>query len=318
MHQMKNQISLYKKVDAFLSEIVGISVSKPTFTYNHEDNRMVIELDEEFNGVATINEYDTIWSPNEHNLNVQMVFTFKHPDKLFGPDSVTMPANRIGLGVHLHSKTSSIQKTLDIGILYNASHEIRIPFQYEFNISEIRGDVNLDFFLYLKECLDQRPSQATKIGMRLSEDDLYNLTIVADGDGSAFPITEFAEKDGPLWRLERNWVDAAIDAFDTSNVNLALNVSHPLFGKLKEGKTAVNRAMMGDVMVQAITMIIQEVIIVEKLSLDEEETFASDSILSAVKYWVETFEVDTSTLFSIANSLRENLERTMMEDTEND
>ena len=41
-------------------------------------------------------------------------------------------------------------------------------------------------------------------GMTLSYEDLNPIELVVDGR-IKFPITEFEEKDGPLWKIEKNW-----------------------------------------------------------------------------------------------------------------
>lgn len=148
--------------------------------------------------------------------------------------------------------------------------------------------------------------------MILTEEDIYNLTIIVDGEGSAFPISEFNEKNGPLWKLDKNWTDALEDTFDSSNVNLSLNIGHPLFAQIKDGKTRGNRILMGDIMIQSMAMIIQQVLLIEERNIDELDEASTTSILAVVKYWTQTFELDTSSLFSIMNSLRGKLERDMM------
>ena len=69
---------------------------------------------------------------------------------------------------------------------------------------------------------------------------------------------------------------------------------------------------MGDIMVQAMSMLIQQVLIIEENTLDIVDEFTSNSILAVVKYWVTTFEVDTTSLFTIMNSLRTKLDQEML------
>ena len=94
----------------------------------------------------------------------------------------------------------------------------------------------MDFFLYLQDNLETRPYHANQIGMRLSEEDLYSLTIVVDGEGSSFlSLSLMIRMD--LCGFLKNWVDASEDIFDSSNVYLSLNIAHPLFEQIKGGKT---------------------------------------------------------------------------------
>lgn len=312
MIQSVNHISLYRKVDNEMVVNAGIESTSPSFYYNSPQGLKEIVLKDDFTNILTINEYDDEWAPNEYDLVMKQNFIISMPAVLFGQDGVTMLSNKIGLAVHIHSKTSSIQKTFNVGTIVNTHKQIVIPFEHTFHKDSLRGNVEMDFFLYLKEYKDVKPYHADKIGMTLSEEDLYNLLIIADGEGSAFPITEFSDKKGPLWLLEKNWADAVEDVFDSSNINLRLNIAHPLFEQVKGGKTKASKALMGDIMIQAMSMIIQQALIIEKNTLDSVDEVNSNSILAIVKYWVNTFDIDTTSLFTVMNSLRGRFDQEML------
>lgn len=314
MVQSTNQISLYRKMSEKMSKEVDISISLPELTYTENDETRIVSIEENFEGIIKINEHDAMWSPDQHELNITQNFEFKNPAILFGKQGVTMPKNKIGLGVHMHSRTSNFQKTISVGSISNSSTPINIKFNYFVPISKLRGNLVLDFFLYLKENIDHCLQHASTVGMILSEGDISNLEIIIDGEGSIFPMSEFSDKNGPLWKIEKNWIEANLDTFDSSNVNLSLNVSHPLFKTIKTGKQTASRAMMGDIMVQAMALIIQQVIIIEKNEPEDFSDALPNSILSAVDYWISTFELDTSSLFAIINTLKEYWDRKMLEE----
>lgn len=308
-----NQVSLYRKLTKDMMNNAGLRVEQPNFSYVTSEGFKKIELTDEFEGIFQVNEYDALWAPNEHDLHIRQMFIVENPAALFGESGITMGANKIGIAVHMHSRTSSFQQKQHVGMIYNSEALQSVEFSYHFPVSELRGNIELDFFLYLAECNETKQYHANKVGMILSQEDLYNLMIIVDGEGSAFPITEFEDKNGPLWKLDKNWADASIDTFDVGNVSLSLNVAHPLFEQIKGGKMPISRALMGDIMVQAMSMIVQQVVIIEDNALAEEvEELMPNSILAAVKYWVSTFNIDTSSIFSIANSFREYFDREML------
>ncbi|RIN55579.1 hypothetical protein [Staphylococcus simulans] len=314
-----NQIALYKKIDNRLIDYAGIRFTDLSFIYSQASGEeKAIEIPSDAQYFIEINEYDDMWSPSENNLIVKQKLQIDKPYLLFGENGVANKDSIIGFGVHMHSKTSGFQKTLDIGSITDRNDSLELNFQYEFFPSTIRGIVHLDFFLYVKEVHTTNPKFANHSGMILSLDDLNTIEIVVDGSGSNFPINEFEEKGGPLWKLEKNWADAAEDSFDSSNVNLALNKEHPLFDELRKDSRRVNRLLMGNIMIQAMSMIIQQTVLVEKLKYDDEEDILPGSILSAVAYWINTFEVDTSSLFAIQNSLLRSLDETVLEGDKND
>lgn len=318
MAHLSNQISLYKKLNEESFIKAGVEVGRVEIVYYSQGEEKNIALNEQRGKVIRVNEFDSMWSPIEHNLIVKQKILFRKPAVFYGADGVTMPGNKIGLAVHMHSIKSKFQKTIRIDTIPNSYEEVEISFYHEFPVSSIRGEVKLDLFVFLEEYKEYNAKHATMAGMILSETDIENLIIVIDGEGSAFPMTEFEEKDGPLWRLDNRWADAVTDSFDFENVNLSLNVIHPLFEQVKAGKTRISRALMGDILVQTMSTIIHQVIIIEECSLDDVNDEFPGSILAAVEYWVSTFGIDTSSLFSITNTMREYWDKEMIQGGEVD
>lgn len=312
VHTM-NQISLYKKLDEELAEMVDIDIYHPNINYLDKNEKKEIILSEELDGILAINSFDSMWSPNENNLNISQMFKFSNPNFLYGEDGITMNGNEIGIGAHVHSRNSNFQKTLHIMSIPNQTKNFEVLFTHNFNVGSLRGSIVIDFFLYLKSISHYNNKQANKVGMVLSEGNIHSLEIIVDGDGSAFPMTEFKDKNGPLWKLEKNWIEPNIDMFDVDNVSLSMNVLHPLFEQVKASKTRASKALMDDIIINAMSMIIQQVLFIENYSIDSEDEYIQGSILQAVKYWVSTFEVDTTTIFSISNSLRTYWNNQMLE-----
>lgn len=312
MSQLTNNISLYKKIDINLVERAGIKFNEPTFKYYNNKIEKEINIERPLEGPFKVNDYDIDWSPSENNLKVSGSLTVVHPNELFGETGVTSIGNIIGIAAHIYSRSSNFQKKIKVGFIQQGSNEINISFEYDFPVGSIRGSVNIKFFLYL-DSINKLPTpiQANKTGMVLTEEDLYNLEIQVDGDGSVFPIGEFSDPKGPLWDFNRFWQDASLDSFDTNNVLIRLNTAHLLFPQLKGGKTNASRALMNEIMVQSISIIINEVINIDSTDINLAESTATDTILSAVKYWVDTFEVDTSSYITIMNSVRKKLELTL-------
>lgn len=312
MIQKTNQISLYKKLNSELEDKIGIRVEGPIFSYTIDKESRYIDTDSEHKNYVRINDYDPIWSPNDNELTVNQTIIFERPNYLYGEEGVTLHGNTIGLAVHIHSKDSNFQQTLPVDIIRNVTDEIKITFSYTFEPSTLKNSVSLDFFLYLKDYSYPYFKHANHIGMILSEDYLTKIEIIVDGDGSDFPMSEFSNTKGPLWELKNNWVEASIETFDSSTVNLSLNTAHPLFKQIKDGKTPISRALMGDIMVQAMSMIINQVVIVEENELSHDTDVQADSILEAVKYWISSFEIDVTSSFSITNSMRSYWDRQMI------
>lgn len=315
-----NQIALYRKLNNEFIEKANVKFEQLRLSYTNIDDHeeKEIEISKENLISYNINEFDSMWSPYENNLKLEQKLIIEYPMVLFGKDGITCEDNKIGLAVHIHSKTSSFQETVKVASFKKQESKLELNFNYNFEPSTIRGIVNLDFFLYLEEVNDILPYMANHRGMTLSYEDLNPIELVVDGAGSSFPITEFEEKDGPLWKIEKSWTSPEDDTLDAANISIAFNIKHPLFSEIKKETRRVNSSYMNHIIIQAMAMIIQQVIIIEECSIEDEDNLIPGTILSAVSYWVKTFNVDTSDIFTIQNSLMKNTENVGEESSETD
>lgn len=308
MISSKNTVVLYPIATIDTLEQSGFKYSTPSFSYQSENDLLNIELNEEFDNTLFIHEVDPNWDPNHNNLIIKQELTFENPTVFFGEDGVTHKENKIGIAVHIHSRTTNYQAKKKIGHIENKENPVTFSFVHEFEKDILRGEMYLEFFLYLEEMNISTPLQADKKGLRLSEDLMPPLVILVDGIGSIFPILEIHDKGAPLWQVEKNWADPLDDPFDISTVHLRLNVAHSEFKRLKEEKTSLSRLYMGDIMIQVMSGVINDVVNNSNYVLSDAENAAPDSIIAVVKYWVDTFEVNTTDYFSIINSLKIKLE----------
>lgn len=306
MIQTSNQINLYRKASEDMFEDAGFGFKSPQFSYYEDNEKKIIdEIDQDDDVKIFINKYDSNWTPEEHNLTIKQKFYIENPSLFFGETGIVAKDNHIGIGVHMFSQKSFFQETRDFGTISFSEELMEYEFQIDFPLKSLRGEVNFEYFIYLKEKNSLINGQAKTIGLRLCEENIHEFSFVVDGDGSAFPILDFSEKEGPLWKIEKNWVDASDDIFDGSNVYIALNTQHYLFKRVKANTTWGSKALMGEIILQSLSMIINEVVNVEKHDLTSTDIMPG-TILMAVKYWVETFEVHTESIYSITNSLRAN------------
>lgn len=307
MSNHKNKISTYRIIDNELLSEAGFIPNTVRCFYNENHEFKELEITDETNGVIFINEIDDKWSPLNNELTIEQQFTIKHPALFFGENSVTANENKIGLGVHIHSKTSNIQYKKAIQSFGRRREPIELTFNHTFNKNELRGSINIDFFLYLDDKITVYPLQAQEKGMILSDGLILSLELVVDGDGSIFPIREVQDKKGPLWSIEKNWADPIDDPFDINHVAIKLNTEHSLFNQIIEDKSRAASYIMNDIIIQSMVLIIYEVIVIDEINIEEYVGLEGNSILAVVKYWITTFEVDITDIFTITNSLRKSL-----------
>lgn len=305
MSQNSTYINIYRKASEDMLSDAELEFTAPVLSYLDKNEKRYIEDFDLEDGEILVNKYDENWTPEEHNLKIVQRVSIKKPELFFGEHGIVAEDNSIGLGVHLHSSKSFFQQTEDFGTISLSDKRTEYEFQTNFPLKTLRGEISFDFFMYLKEKKSLISGQAKTLGLKLCEEHIQSYSIIVDGAGSDFPILDFTEKGGPLWKIERHWVDSFDDRFDSSNVYLAINTEHSLFDKVKNGKNAESRALIAEIMMQSLAMIIHEVVNIEEQDLSSEEIIPG-TILMAVKYWVETFEVETDSMYSITNSLRKN------------
>lgn len=302
-------LSLFKRLDDILSDRIGLKVEEPKLSYlNSEQEEVDIEIKETGLNNFKLNELDSTWSPEVNNLYIEQNFIIKCPDKLFGEEGITSSKNILGLGVHYYSKTSNFQTTKSLGEIRNTDSELVIMFKENFSVSSISGLIFFEFFIYLKTIKESLPFQADLIGMNLSDEPIDTYSILIDGDGSIFPIEEIDEKNEPLWKLVMNWTDVEVDLFDYSNIRLLLNKAHPLFKSLFKENYKVNNYLMNEIMISAMSMIVQKVILIDRENITIDMDATQGSIAQVVWYWISTFELNLNSLEEINESFHKNVD----------
>ena len=304
MSNMKNKIATYKLIDEDLLNKAIFHMEEVRCFYLDNEIQNELELSDDYNGVIYINELDDKWSQLNHELTIEQKFTITNPSVFFGEYGVTANENLIGLGVHVHSRTSSIQYKESVSHFGNSTSPIEIIYNHTFEKNELRGNIHIDFFLYLEDNIKSHSFQAKERGLILSDGLILSLELVVDGDGSIFPIREIHDKNEPLWTIEKNWADPIEDPFDVNHVAIKLNTAHSLFNQILEGKTRTSNYIMEDIIIESMAIIINDVINMEELRIEDYDNLEGNSILAIVKYWIVTFDVNVTDAFSIVNSLR--------------
>lgn len=309
-----SEIGLYKKIDDQLIEEAGIKYEVPVLSFTDSDGQ-ISEIENTGSTDTSLVIEDSNWSPQDNNLIYKQNFYVEHPDALFGMDKITDSDNKIGMAVHIYSKTSYFQETLVCsGEVTDTSKEITLKFEHEFKRATLRGRIYLEFFFYLKELNSPTFFQADSVGLNLCQKNIFETQISVDGDGAMFPITQASIPDGPLWTVKKLWSDPSTDSFDTSNVQIELNTKHPLLERVVAGKQAMSREVMANIMVQSISMIIAQTISdMKEQDLDFDDDYDDESIMGVVHGWIVQYDVNTENMMTILESLQNSELRTNIE-----
>lgn len=306
-----NTFSLFKQIDRKLYEEIGIEVEDYRISYYSEGEEIDFDMEVQPFSTVVMSELSTDWMPENNDLVISQKIKFKNPEILFGVDGVTLEENTLGIGMHIHSRTAMFQQTISKAEIRFDDLKNEYYVSHHFDSSVLRGKVNIETFIYTKEINKIYPKHAEIQGMKVSQGNLSELSLVIDGTGSVFPIGEFSEENGPLWKMEFGNFDATVDMMSFDNLRLLLNNKHRLFNQIKDGKTPISRGLMAEIMSQAMTLIISKVVEENTEELLTNEVLEDGTIISAVKYWITTFEIKTDSLIDISNSIRVKLEQSL-------
>lgn len=308
-----NTFNLFKQINKELEEKIGLFVSDYSLNYKIDGEQKDILCPILPNTVQVMSELDSNWTADYDDLIVKQTIKIENSSYLFGVDGITLEQNKLGIGVHIHSKTSMFQETISKAEVCKSEVPQSFDIVCSFPQGKLRGKVYIETFFYIKELKKTFPTHADLEGMRVSQKNISELVLIIDGDGSMFPIGEFEDKNGPLWKLKLGNFNASEDLFSYDNISILLNTAHSLFRQLNERKTALSRGLMMEIVSQAMTLIINKVM--EEREEAEIDTDISDgTILSMVDYWISVFDVDTSDTVHISNSLRIALEQILPEE----
>ena len=296
-------ISLFNKIEG-QQLIAEDEIRILNFGLSYINDNEIIDIDVDSNKDLSLGDIAPQWSASMHNLNLKLDLEIDKPWKFFDESGVTSKSNKIGIAALVYSRSSNMQETLRISSFGYQKEKFKCTLDKDFEVGSIRGQVNIEIFFYLDEVNETLPYQADKVGMILSNGSIYEIELYIDGDGSEFPITEIEESGGPLWLLDMKWVDASEDVFDINNITLKFNKKHRLYESVveKPSNRILNNGYQNEIVVQAMIAVISQVILVEKKDISEESV--QNSILKIVTYWIETFDIDTTSISTISNTLR--------------
>lgn len=299
-----NILTLHKMIDNDLLDDIDIELD--SFNLSYTDNN-------DFDKLLTLNDIDEskvylgeareYWDANNDNLKVQRNINLTHPESLFGPRGVATENTKLGIAYQIHSKSSGFQETKDLGVelTSNTVGKISVNFNYEFPPASIKGEVNVNIFVFVRESDKEDARFASEKGVELGVIDHFQLVI--DGEGSNFPIVEVNHPGNPLWQLIMKWTDITQDSFDIEYVRLEMNKAHEMYDYIfKDTKPSL--FLLYEILSDVMTQIIYKAVNDDDYTDNPEDP---ESIANVVSYWVSTYEVDINSLESISYSLRNKL-----------
>lgn len=303
-----NILTLHRVIDMDLLKEMKVEINSFELFYNEQEEvNKPITVNDIRDTKLYLGEVQEYWDPNIHNLNIYRTIIINHPEGLFGINGVASETTELGIAYHIHSKTSGFQKIGDTGIVLTNESEQEFPveFNYEFSPASVKGEVNIDLFVYVKSAGEESLRFANEKGVELGIIDHFQL--IVDGDGSTFPIVEVERPGKSLWQLVMKWNDVTTDPFDVEYVRVEINKNHYMYDYIfKDTKPSV--FLLSEIMSNVMSQVIYNVVNDESFTDSPDDT---ESIANVVSYWLSTYDVDISSLEHISYSLRNKLEDVM-------
>ncbi|MBH0231377.1 hypothetical protein [Halobacillus yeomjeoni] len=247
---------------------------------------------------------------SKDSLYYRKLITIQNHRRLFGDYGLVSTDGELGIAVKYYSKDSQQQYTKFITkFSYNGGPIVDQPVTVEIPPGLFRKQLTIEILLFaVSPIAEELPgSRGTVFGS------LDSLKCIVEGEGGAFPILYHDDVNEPLWWVDCNWEDAAIDSFHEDYVSLNINRKHADSKELRLNKMPEVSPMMKQIISSALFNISLKVL--NEYSLEElknPENFDEGSIASAIAYFTENVEGSLSSpeLLSkgIIKSISERLE----------
>lgn len=253
------------------------------------------------------------WTRDQHDLALSITLRLKTPKILFGDDGIACNNTRLGVALEWTSSSSDQRGISNVVEFDRHNNEVDCNFSLHFIPKQIRGRVQLNLNIYVVKP-DDNPSgkelsRANTEGIFLGS--IFEPCILDfDGEGSLFPITEFNDPKGPLWKLHYDTDDPDDTPFDAQTVRLEINTSHPDYKSYKGENDASQPTPLA-------THVFSSWLTLFFLRLKEQHgpeflnglydsaasTVAPNSVSAAARYLLQTFPVKTENAAILSESI---------------
>lgn len=216
----------------------------------------------------------------------------------YAANKVCHPQTVLGFGLEWKSKDSKVKYCKKLGIIDNSLDDFKTRVE-DIKIENADSDIEFRWFIYInkpgKEIDEPDEKYANSAGLVLAKETWW--TILVSGNGSVFPIDEFAKRGDPLWSIRTSFSDWSEDEFSIDNVAVTFNPTHPMFELINFGGDEFNEDVFKEVVSSALAALITQIITEVKENGDyeallKEPTEQPGSILSAIRYFKKTHNFD--------------------------
>lgn len=307
---MKNTISLFPILNQSRKSLIDYNkIVKATYS-NHSNTHITLDskLDTQMNQYQIIDTENGLWSHSSNDLSFNINVKMSHLDTLFGENGIAPSNAKIGVALMWKSQTSLHRGIEKIYNFDRFSSKCDINYEWKIKKSTLRSLVDVEISLYIhsgSSPIDSEKFLAHIPGTVIGTIDEFKL--VFDGNGSLFPVVEYANKKDPLWKVECGWDNPNEDLFIQDNFAIYLNTIHADYELLNVKFGITNSPFYKEIICSALTVFMQTII--ERNELDailslNTQTVNEGTIALVVYHFVNNLNFDTSSNSDLANSIR--------------
>lgn len=309
---MKVDLHLYPTLNVELKESIGFSAKNLLFFYNRnrKTKGQIVEEERELipkeigESPIELNDRKGYWSATHDNLVIRQEIHLENPKHLFGESGLTSDYASLGLAV-LWSSPEALQKgSIDIGTLTKDTLNFEKRIELKFEPQQIKNNLLYRIVIYVKNPPVNDTFFANRSGMILGT--LYSEEIILEGDASSFPIVSIEDENAPLWSLYCNWGSIS-DSFEES-IRLRLNKKHKNYNLLNVESNRYNAHLFKQILISVVVQILHKAVEQNEISMVEEmDDLEVGTVGYLIKYYLETYSVDYTSLSTIYDSINKQI-----------
>ena len=250
----------YPRVTEALLENAGKQPSEYKFSFT-TPNGEVSELQLTRGRDCTLIDPNDIWKLKEDGFTLSRKLEIEYPERLKGPNGV-IPKDGRALPCILWNSTDRSSAGVILPEVQSEEPSLICRFEKTFSAGSIYDGLTLDLVMFVSQqanCVQSdEMNLMNEAGVLLGNIE-PSLTIDFSGGNMEFPIEEFEEQGGPLWRMQfESWSDPREDLFSSASFTLLLNAQHPDCPKITNGEVS-NLPLLKEILGEAYFLLFERV-----------------------------------------------------------
>ena len=306
---MKSKIHAYPTITRKLLDEIKCSFDLKFFTKNKKEIQYRIDNEH----IILTESSDGLYVPGDE-LTVVISGKIGDTMPLYGNKGILSEGSAVCIVLTLLNRATRTKLIKIVKEINKNVNDTTSTFECEhtFEKDSIYGQIEISIEVYEKSINVETEKKYFYEVPGIYLGSLCSYTLVVDGTASNIPINLINDNKKPLWYIECNYEDPAIDRLDDSFC-IKLNKAHPLFKYIEIGSSQFKRELLNEICASGVC------ILIARLKMEDSRYFERDyddledaSLLRAVYDILRIFYGDDVRSFEICDfsvKLRNYLDR---------